>query len=112
MSSEGGVPALVLYVLILWSGFVNLRSMKHLAGTGLDVKMFASALRASLAAFVVGAFFASVAYQFFTYFLVFYTTVLYQIARRKCADHRLRSEQIAQREAQNRAQLQPAGWPT
>src|SRR5216684_2029366 len=107
MSSEGGVPALVLYVLILWNGFVNLRSTKRLSGTGLELKMFASGLRASLAAFVVGAVFASVAYQFFTYFLVFYTTVLYQIARRKCADHQLHSEQMAQRETQNRTQLQP-----
>lgn len=112
MSSECGVPALVLYILILWNGFANLRSAKRLAGTGLELKMFASGLRASLAAFVVGAFFASVAYQFFTYFLVFYTTVLHQIARRKLADHKLRSEQMAQREAQNRTQLQPAGWPT
>jgi putative inorganic carbon (HCO3(-)) transporter len=81
MSSEGGVPALVLYVLILWHGFLNLRSTKRLAGTSVEVKMLASGLRASLAAFVLGAFFASVAYQFFTYFLAFYTTVLYQIAR-------------------------------
>jgi len=112
MSSEGGVPALVLFVLILWNGFVNLRSTKRLAGTRLELKMFASGLRASLAAFVVGAFFDSVAYQFFAYFLVFYTTVLYQVARRKHVDHRLRSEQVAQRETQQRALLQPAVWPT
>ena len=30
MSSEGGVPALILYVLILWCGFKNLRATKRL----------------------------------------------------------------------------------
>jgi O-antigen ligase len=109
MSSEGGVPALVLYLLILWNGFVNLRSTKRLAGTGLELKMFASGLQASLAAFVVAAFFASVAYEFFTYFLVFYTTVLYQIARRKCLDHRLRSEQVAQGKTQETTAIAASG---
>jgi putative inorganic carbon (hco3(-)) transporter len=108
MSSEGGVPALVLYVLILWNGFANLRSTKRLVGTGLDLQMLASALRASLAAFVVGSLFANVGYEFFSYFLVFYTTVLYQVARRKCADHRLRLEQMAERESRRQTQLQPA----
>ena len=35
MSSEGGLPALVLYVLILWCGFKNLRATKTI-GTGTD----------------------------------------------------------------------------
>jgi len=83
MSSEGGIPALVLYLLILWRGFANVRSVKRLARSGGELGMFARALRASLAGFVVGSFFASEAYQFLTYFLVFYTTILYQIALRE-----------------------------
>ncbi|MGH9680570.1 MAG: O-antigen ligase family protein, partial [Candidatus Acidiferrales bacterium] len=31
MSAEGGIPALILYVLILWSGFKNLMAAKRLA---------------------------------------------------------------------------------
>ena len=31
MSSEGGVPAIILYVLILWRGFTNLRATNRLA---------------------------------------------------------------------------------
>jgi hypothetical protein len=83
MSSEGGVPALLLYLLILWRGFANVQSIKRMARGRGELSMLASGLRASLFAFIVGSFFASVAYHFFTYFLVMYTVILYRIARRE-----------------------------
>ena len=83
MSSEAGVPAFVLYILILWRGFRNLIVVKRLARARSKTALWAGALLASLSAFVVGSFFASEAYQFFTYFLVAYTTTLYQIAVRE-----------------------------
>jgi hypothetical protein len=79
MSSEGGVPAFLLFVLILWCGFRNINATKGMA-RGREPDLWASGLRASLGAFIVGSFFASEAYQFFTYFLVGYTTVLGRIA--------------------------------
>ena len=85
MSSEGGIPALVLYVMVLWAGFKNLRRTRKLSGTNKEAKLFAGALHASLAGFVVGSLFASCAYQFFPYFLVAYTTVLLRIAKEQAA---------------------------
>jgi putative inorganic carbon (HCO3(-)) transporter len=79
MSSEGGVPAFLLFVLILWCGFRNINATKGMA-RGREPDLWASGFRASLGAFIVGSFFASEAYQFFTYFLVGYTTVLGRIA--------------------------------
>lgn len=79
MSAEGGVPALVLYLLILWAGFKNVREFKRLRQKNANV--LAKALLASLAGYVVGSFFATVAYQFFPYILVAYTTTLLWIAK-------------------------------
>lgn len=79
MSAEAGIPALILYVLILWRGFDNLRAVKKLARGPGEARLLAGALHASLAAFLVASFFASYAYQFGTFFLVGYTTVLYRI---------------------------------
>lgn len=88
MSAEGGIPALVLYVTILWCGFKNVRTTKRLSRTGntKELKLLAGALSASLWALVVGCIFASYAYQFFPYFLVAYTTVLLRIAKEYAAE--------------------------
>jgi putative inorganic carbon (hco3(-)) transporter len=95
MSSEGGIPALVLYVMVLWAGFKNLRRIRKLSGSSKDAKLFAGALHASLAGFVVGSLFASCAYQFFPYFLVSYTTVLLRAAKEQAA-RSVRDKLVAQ----------------
>jgi O-antigen ligase len=95
MSSEGGLPALVLYLLILWRGFANVRSVKRMTRRAGELGTLASAFRASLVGFVVGSFFASEAYQFLTYFLVFYTTILYQIASREWRANRDNHQDVA-----------------
>jgi putative inorganic carbon (HCO3(-)) transporter len=82
MSSEGGVPALVFYLLILWRGFKNLRKTKQLKRGQGELGLLARALHASLAGFVVGSLFGSVAYQMFPYFLVAYTTAVFSIAKK------------------------------
>jgi putative inorganic carbon (HCO3(-)) transporter len=81
MSSEGGVPALILFVMVLWCGFRNLRATQRLARRTSEFRLLAQALQASLVGFVMGSLFASVAYQFFPYFLVAYTSALLWIAR-------------------------------
>jgi O-antigen ligase len=80
ISSEGGIPALILYVTILWYGFRNLQAIRKISRRSEPV-LLAGALRASLAGFVVGSFFASYAYQFFPYFLVAYTTALLRVVK-------------------------------
>jgi putative inorganic carbon (HCO3(-)) transporter len=88
MSAEGGVPAFVLYVLILWCGFKNLKATKRLARRHTESVVMARALLASLAGYVVGSSFLSVAFQFFPYILVAYTTVLFSIEKKSAAKNR------------------------
>jgi O-antigen ligase len=83
MSSEGGLPALILYLMILWRAFVNVQSVKRYRKAMPEHRLWAKALYASLLAFLIGSFFASDAYQGFTYFLVAYTSALLLIARRE-----------------------------
>jgi O-antigen ligase len=78
-SAEAGIPALTLFLLMLRRSFRNLRDTKRLAARPGHL-LHAGAIRASLAAFVVGSCFASVAYLFFPYFLVGYASALRQIA--------------------------------
>jgi putative inorganic carbon (HCO3(-)) transporter len=85
LSSEGGLPALILFVMILWRGFRNLRATQRLAGRTSEHRLLAQALQASLVGFVVGSLFASVAFQFFPYFLVAYTRALLRITKESAA---------------------------
>jgi hypothetical protein len=48
-----------------------------------DIDLFSGALYATLIGFIVGAFFAPEAYQYFPYFAVAYTAVLLAIAKEK-----------------------------
>jgi putative inorganic carbon (HCO3(-)) transporter len=82
MSAEGGIPALFLYVLILWRGFRNLRAAKRFANRRKEAFLLVKALHASLIGYVIGSFFLSVNYTFFPYFLVAYTTALFLIGRK------------------------------
>jgi putative inorganic carbon (hco3(-)) transporter len=85
MSSEGGIPALILYIVILWCGFENVRATKRRAVGQPKLKVLADSFSASMFGFVVGSCFDSVCYQFFPYFLIAYTTALFWIAKRPAA---------------------------
>jgi O-antigen ligase len=83
MSSEGGVPAFILYLLLMWCALRNLKNTNKLAPLDSDERLFAMALRASFGGFLVGSFFTASAYHFFPYFLVGYSTALMAIAQTK-----------------------------
>jgi O-antigen ligase len=83
ISAEGGIPAFLLYLLIFWRGIANLRYIRKYAKTGKGIRLFCMALEASLAGFLVGSFFDSVAYQLFPYFLVAYTSAFGLIVKRE-----------------------------
>jgi O-antigen ligase len=79
LSSEVGIPGLLLFVLILRRVFRNLKDVTKTERFRSDpqVEIFTRALRASFAGYLLGAFFASYAYELFIYALVAFTGVLY-----------------------------------
>jgi O-antigen ligase len=81
LTVEGGIPALILYLMFFWRGFDNLRRLKRAAKADPDIELFAGALHSSLVGFLVGALFAPEAYQYFPYFAVSYTAVLLAIVK-------------------------------
>jgi O-antigen ligase len=83
ISSEAGIPALIFYVLILWRGVANLRFVRKQSGASREVRLYSMALEATLFAYLVGSFFASVAYQLFPYCIVAYTSSLRRIEHNK-----------------------------
>jgi len=78
---EGGIPVLILYLLFFWRGFGNLRLLRRVPKIDPDMELFAGALHSSLIGFLVGALFAPEAYQYFPYFAVSYTAVMFAIAK-------------------------------
>jgi O-antigen ligase len=81
LSSECGIPALLLFLLLLRRAFLNLFYLRKMprAPEKEEMHLYASALSASFVAYLVGAFFSSSAYELFPYYLVIYTTLLYRL---------------------------------
>lgn len=73
---EGGIPALILYLLFFARGFSNLRKLLRRKDLDVQTTLFVGALHSSMVGFVIGALFSPEAYQFFPYFAVGYTAVL------------------------------------
>jgi hypothetical protein len=80
---EGGIGAFVLYLLFFRCGFTNLKRLRRMPSYDPEIDLFSGALHASLIGFVVGAFFAPEAYQYFPYFAVAYTSVLLATAEER-----------------------------
>lgn len=84
ISSEAGIPALVIFVSFLWTA---IRRMKALAKTNVnrpetfELKLLSRATYVSLLSFVFGAFFAHIAYEYFLYYPVAIAVGVQQIAR-------------------------------
>jgi O-antigen ligase len=80
VSSECGIPALILFLAILFRAFRNVRHVRKASRySDAEVRLLSGGLWAGLAAYVVGAFFASTAYQLYPYYMVAYTAVLFRI---------------------------------
>jgi len=73
---EGGIPALVLYLLFFARAFSNLRKLLRRKDLDVHTTLFIGGLHSSMIGFAVGALFAPEAYQFFPYFAVAYTSAL------------------------------------
>jgi O-antigen ligase len=82
LAAEAGFPALFLFVLLFALSFRKVDQIRKLPGYAADenIRLWTSALWASLAAYVVGSMFASTEYNLFPYFMVGYVCALYRIA--------------------------------
>lgn len=83
-SAEAGIPALLLFILLLRQAFVNLRRVRELTEEEEEeLRLLAGGLRASLACIVVGGVFFQAAYHFFPYLWIGYASAIHQIAAAK-----------------------------
>jgi O-antigen ligase len=80
---EGGIPGFILYMLFFGRAFSNLRKIRRARDPDPQITLFSGALQSSMVAFAVGALFAPVAYEFFPYFSVAYTSVLLAIVQQQ-----------------------------
>ncbi len=80
---EGGIPALILYLMFFGRGFKNLKVLLKTKNLDSDIVLFVGALHSSLIGFIVGALFAPEAYQFFPYLAVAFTATLFQIVKER-----------------------------
>ena len=78
---EGGIPAFILYVLFFGRAFANLRKLRRKRDLDPQANLFIGALHSSLVGFAIGALFGPLAYQFFPYFAVSYTSALLAMAK-------------------------------
>lgn len=83
MGVEGGIPALIVYLMFIRCGFKNLKVMRKATDLDEHTVLFVGALHSSLIGFVVGACFAPEAYQFFSYFAVAFTATLLQTLKER-----------------------------
>ncbi len=80
---EGGIPALILYLLFFRRGFKNLKVLRRTPNLDQQTVLFVGALHSSLIGFAVGACFAPEAYQFFPYFAIAFTATLLQTVKER-----------------------------
>ncbi len=83
ISSEAGVPALLLFVALLVTALRNIRKMGKITANnpeGWEVNLLARATQVSLLSFAFGAFFAHLAYEYFFFYLVGIGAGIQQIA--------------------------------
>jgi O-antigen ligase len=82
ISAELGIPALIVYVLFMWSSLKRMRTIEqetYDSRARARVYYLAVGLQASLIGFMVSSFFASVAYLWYIYFLVGYAVCLHRL---------------------------------
>jgi O-antigen ligase len=78
-ASEAGIPAILLFCIILWKSFANIRRIQTMVKARSESGQLAGALKACLIGYAVGALFGDTAYHFFPYLLFAYVSAFHQI---------------------------------
>ena len=81
LAAESGIPALVLFLMAIWAAFKNIAYVRKSTRyeDDPDFRLFIQALWAGLAAYVMGACFASTEYSLYPYFMVGYSCAMVRI---------------------------------
>jgi O-antigen ligase len=79
LSAEGGIAALILFLLMVKTSFSNLRKAKDYNPEHKEFRLWISALKVAMITLLVGSLFASIQYQFYPYMLMAYASSLYRI---------------------------------
>jgi O-antigen ligase len=100
IAAEAGFPAFILFILMFYRSLYNIKMVRRSPAYETDpvIRGLTGGLWVSVSAFMVGACFASTEYSMYPYFMVGYTTALYQIAV------------VNRAEEPKRAGLQSAAW--
>lgn len=83
ISSEAGIPALVLFVALLWTAIKRMYALgRKTIGSqqGFELTLMARATLVSLLSFIFGAFFAHIGYEYFLYYPVAFAVAVQNIA--------------------------------
>jgi O-antigen ligase len=82
LGAEAGVPALFLFLLILYRVYRNIQLSRksQIYAENQEFRILTGALYASFGAYLVGAFFSDTAFELFPYFLMAYTSASYRLA--------------------------------
>jgi len=81
MGAEGGIPALLLFLLVLLAAFRSVLSVRRseLFKQDKDTEILAGGLIAAFGAYLMGAAFSDTAYNLFPYFLIAYAIGLRRV---------------------------------
>jgi O-antigen ligase len=82
VSSEAGIPALVMFVVLLLTAMRNMRrvSRTRVTSAGMELNLMARATLASLLAFAFGAFFVHLAYEYYFFYQVAIAAAIRRLA--------------------------------
>jgi O-antigen ligase len=95
VASEMGLGALIIYLAFLLTPLGRLRRIEHATRIGKrkpPLHYLAIGLQASLVGYMVVSFFASVAYQWYVYYLVAYAFCLHRLLNREDLDDTAKTE--------------------
>jgi len=97
IAAESGMPALILFLMVLAGAFRNVNQVKksRLYAEDQETRLLTQALWASLAAFLAGSIFASTEYNLYPYLTVGYTCAMLRITRQSSAQSKDRAPSTA-----------------
>jgi O-antigen ligase len=81
-SSEAGIPAMLLYMALLWSSLKKLKKVRKMTLETDEAWILAGGMQAALMGLIVGGFFGMAAYLFSTYCLLAFACALHLLTIR------------------------------